>query len=394
MDLTRDVVYRAFLLNDSTVTERLSAGSPITGCVLDSFDLSDVDVTQFIEKRSQRDGMDSGEVSLGARRVRMGGTLYGSDRPDLYDRLWALRAALSPTLAQREEPADHGYRPLYFSVPTNDPDYGSQQIDLMVKAMPRAFSASIMRDLEGGGDSDALAIPWQATFICADPSIMSAASVGGDFTAQTLHSDWTALASTDVISSTEDLHGLVAGDIVWFTTLTGGAGLSVNTSYYVIASGLTTQAFKVSTTPGGAAVNITTNYSSVAFVKSAIDSGADLDNRGTYPSPVNALWYVGTGAGSINATIGDSTFTITIPSSTNGRIIRFNGDDGNITVQEVDPLDPEVVRSTETPAFSMVSFTTGTWPSIPPGPGQSYSFTTHGAVQQAGSRWWFYERYA
>jgi hypothetical protein len=54
-------------------------------------------------------------------------------------------------------------------------------------------------------------------------------------------------------------HGYEAGDRVVFTSLTGGAGLSTNREYYVIASGLTANAFKVSATLGGSAVNFTTD---------------------------------------------------------------------------------------------------------------------------------------
>lgn len=52
-------------------------------------------------------------------------------------------------------------------------------------------------------------------------------------------------------------HGLVAGDVVQFTALTTAAPLVINTPYYVIASGLTTTAFKVSATPGGTEVDLT-----------------------------------------------------------------------------------------------------------------------------------------
>jgi microcystin-dependent protein len=62
------------------------------------------------------------------------------------------------------------------------------------------------------------------------------------------------LASPGVF--TLNSHGLVAGDQVYFTT-TGAlpTGLSANTLYYVISAGLTTNAFEVSATRGGAAVN-------------------------------------------------------------------------------------------------------------------------------------------
>lgn len=51
-------------------------------------------------------------------------------------------------------------------------------------------------------------------------------------------------------------HGFVVGDAVYFTTTgTLPTGLSVDTIYYIIAAGLTSSAFEVSTTRGGAAVN-------------------------------------------------------------------------------------------------------------------------------------------
>jgi microcystin-dependent protein len=62
------------------------------------------------------------------------------------------------------------------------------------------------------------------------------------------------IASPAVFALTN--HGLVAGDAVYFTT-TGAlpTGLSTNTVYYVIAAGLTSGNFEVSTSRGGAAVN-------------------------------------------------------------------------------------------------------------------------------------------
>ena len=62
------------------------------------------------------------------------------------------------------------------------------------------------------------------------------------------------VASPGVFTSVA--HGLAAGDEISFRT-TGSlpTGLAVGTAYYVIAAGLTTDAFQVSTTSGGAAVN-------------------------------------------------------------------------------------------------------------------------------------------
>lgn len=70
------------------------------------------------------------------------------------------------------------------------------------------------------------------------------------------------IASPGVFTATS--HGLVAGDKLHFTT-TGGlpSGLSTNTDYYVISSGLTTNAFQVSATRGGSAINTTGSQSGV-----------------------------------------------------------------------------------------------------------------------------------
>lgn len=59
---------------------------------------------------------------------------------------------------------------------------------------------------------------------------------------------------------TAPAHGLVADQRVFVLPVPGLAlptGLSENTAYFVLASGLTTDAFKLSTTSGGSAVDIT-----------------------------------------------------------------------------------------------------------------------------------------
>jgi hypothetical protein len=66
-------------------------------------------------------------------------------------------------------------------------------------------------------------------------------------------------AAADDIIDTSTAHGFVAGDRVVFTALTGGAGLTTNREYYVIAANLAASSFQVSTSVGGAAVNFTTD---------------------------------------------------------------------------------------------------------------------------------------
>jgi hypothetical protein len=67
----------------------------------------------------------------------------------------------------------------------------------------------------------------------------------------------TCNAATDVFTCTA--HGYRENDEVQFSGLTGGAGITAGTIYYVIASGLAANEFKVSATLGGTALNVTSN---------------------------------------------------------------------------------------------------------------------------------------
>jgi hypothetical protein len=176
MDTTQDIIYRNYKVNDQTVADSVDSsdgiGKGISGSVVDYFDPDDMDVVQFSEKRAEADGMDVGNPFLGGRRIRLAGTVYGKSRGLCYDALAQLRKAMNATLAARESPADKGYVPLYFSVPTNDTgNFPSGHIDMRALAMPKAFRAPINRDQHGGNeDSDALAIPWSAVMVMRDPN--------------------------------------------------------------------------------------------------------------------------------------------------------------------------------------------------------------------------------
>ena len=69
--------------------------------------------------------------------------------------------------------------------------------------------------------------------------------------------DTTGLTADDIFSPA---HGLVAGNSVCFWPTIGAVlptGMSEDTEYFVIAAGLTTDSFRVSTTLGGSTINIT-----------------------------------------------------------------------------------------------------------------------------------------
>jgi len=67
----------------------------------------------------------------------------------------------------------------------------------------------------------------------------------------------TGVASTDVVTATG--HTFANGDPVFFVALTGGDGLAIDTTYYVINSA--TNTLKLAATPGGAAIDFTTDIS-------------------------------------------------------------------------------------------------------------------------------------
>jgi hypothetical protein len=66
---------------------------------------------------------------------------------------------------------------------------------------------------------------------------------------------------TDIITWTA--HPLRIGDIVTFTATTLPTGITAGTSYYVIAGNLAANTFQVSATPGGTALNFTTDGTAV-----------------------------------------------------------------------------------------------------------------------------------
>jgi len=116
------------------------------------------------------------------------------------------------------------------------------------------------------------------------------------------------VVAVDVATATftSACHGLVAGDKVVFTTATGAevpCGLGINTVYYVIATGLTTGAFKVSATAGGSSITFSGSATGTFYVAKPMDLTGyvvDSDIKGLLDG----------------AAIG--TFTPTITDATNG----------------------------------------------------------------------------
>jgi hypothetical protein len=60
-------------------------------------------------------------------------------------------------------------------------------------------------------------------------------------------------------------HGYAAGDVIVLNSITTTTGISTYPKYYVISSGLTSNAFKLSATAGGSAIDMTTNGSATGY---------------------------------------------------------------------------------------------------------------------------------
>ena len=140
-------------------------------------------------------------------------------------------------------------------------------------------------------------------------------------------------ASPAVVTATA--HGLVAGDTVHFTT-TGSlpSGLNTGVAYYVIAAGLTTNAFELALSPAGTAINTSTAGSGTHTVyKSNFGIG---DGSSTFNVPdLRSKGRIGTAASgaTVNITMPFDTTcvgtnTITVPNlsyPSQGQIVTLTG---------------------------------------------------------------------
>lgn len=182
MDLSRPISYRGLQLNDAGIA---STRENIAGIAIERVSYGQVPGFGYIEKRSNADGYDAGDVFLGKRDISLSGTIYGKTRADLFDRKSLLSAALSPTGAYAESPPDYGYLPLTFEEPTLDTiTWETGIIKKMMRVRPRTMpSFSIVRDAIGGVEEYGLAIPWEVDVEARDPRIYYQTSVGDYFDA-------------------------------------------------------------------------------------------------------------------------------------------------------------------------------------------------------------------
>ena len=174
MDLSRAVVYRGFNLNGVT---QIAAQERMYGSAIESVRMGNVQGIGWTEKRSLGDGNDASDVYLGARRVQLTGHIYGRTRAELFDFQQDLVTVLSPTSSYMSNPAEFGYNPMYYAVPTEDTAYaadtnGDRLRTLYMNLRPLATPAvDILRDAIGGQDDLGTGISWASTLEAKDPRI-------------------------------------------------------------------------------------------------------------------------------------------------------------------------------------------------------------------------------
>lgn len=169
---------------------------------------------------------------------------------------------------------------------TTTTKYASAMSDLGTTEVTGVTRQAVTWAASGSGqiqNSAQLTIPVGAGQTVQVASIHSAVSAGNTEAwyqiGSTVRGAATVLASTDVF--TLNAHGLTTDDRVFFEAIGGAAlptGISATTLYFVLASGLTTSAFKVATTSGGTALDVTTD-GDVAFFKTVpqpFPSGGNL----------------------------------------------------------------------------------------------------------------------
>lgn len=125
-------------------------------------------------------------------------------------------------------------------------------------------------------------------------------------------------------------HGLSAGDKVVFTGgTTVPCGLTINAIYYVISAGLTTGAFQVSATSGGATITVSGEATGVFYVAEPLDLTGytvDSDVKGLIDN-VQVATFTPTLSDAVN---GEFQLTM-LPATTSGLSVGRYGYDVSLT---------------------------------------------------------------
>jgi hypothetical protein len=181
-------------------------------------------------------------------------------------------------------------------------------------------------NLSGGGTTDFGTYGLMADGYSPKPLYTGGARIA-NYGAARLEKTVTIDTATDLFGCVA--HGLLTGDQVTFKASQGAlpTGLAANTTYFVIASGLTADAFKVSATAGGSSIDMSgaatgtyqfvrqgvTELDVIGFSANRLGRQIKYPSAGSLGSTGNSVQITARGG----STAG-STFTVTLATSTIG----------------------------------------------------------------------------
>lgn len=151
-DLNAAFSFRGFDLNTTSMVA-YSDGARISGCQIATIDHSEVEIRQFTEPMALVNGIDVGGVWLGGRHVRMSGTIYGVTRAAAISAIASLEAVMLP------EPGTFGY-------------YAFALTEGTLYVRPQGLRVTWDRNMYGGPESMALAIPWSVSMYAKNPDFV------------------------------------------------------------------------------------------------------------------------------------------------------------------------------------------------------------------------------
>lgn len=172
MDLTGTIAYNG---TTATTPTPVAGDSVLDGYLCESANISEIDVSQYLDKRSVKDGLDAADVYLGGRRVRLIYSVLGSTKGRAWDNLTALEAAFSPVLAYNADSANLGFLALDYYRPTaNISTWPTSAyphgIPMRLYARPLAPPRwDVSRITTGGASAKGAGFRVELNLICRDP---------------------------------------------------------------------------------------------------------------------------------------------------------------------------------------------------------------------------------
>ncbi|MCC6311354.1 MAG: hypothetical protein IT345_10610 [Trueperaceae bacterium] len=172
MDLTGDIEYNALTAAGITGS---AGGAPYTGYVIDAIDLSEIETSQYLDKRAVQDGMDAADIYLNGRVLSIDGGVFGTSRGAMFDNLVEWNRAFNPIIAYNADTAALGFLPLKYYRPTADVSTWPTStypngVPLQIYARPlKPPTWSIRRADTGGVDNNGLALRVRSNLFAKDP---------------------------------------------------------------------------------------------------------------------------------------------------------------------------------------------------------------------------------